>query len=268
MQNSPVITLTTDFGLEDPFAGVMKGVIMGINPRAAVIDLSHGIASHDIRGAALTIGMNYGFFPERTAHVVVVDPGVGSRRRPLLVATEAHYFIGPDNGIFSSIFEKERDSLRVIHITAGHYFLRTMSPTFQGRDVFAPVAAWLTRGKNFRNFGEEITDYETIDLPMPALKKNILKGEVIFIDKFGNAMTNVGRAEIDALSGRPAGRGVKVFLGKKEVPLSEFYGQAAGRGLHAVINSSEYLEFFVNRGNAARKFDISVGDIVEIKKRP
>jgi S-adenosylmethionine hydrolase len=265
MQTKPVITLTTDFGLDDPFVGVMKGVILNINPRSTIIDLNHGISSHDIREAAFTIGMNYKFFPARTAHVVVVDPGVGSRRRPILVVTGTHYFIGPDNGVFSYVFEKERGSLRIIHITAGHYFLKPVSPTFQGRDVFAPVAAWLTSGKNFRNFGEEITDYETIDLSMPVLKKNALRGEIILIDKFGNAMTNINQAEISALMGNNPGKTLKVVLGKKVVPLSEFYGQATGKGIHAVINSSEYLEFFVNRGSAAKAFKISIGDAVEIK---
>lgn len=260
-----MITLTTDFGLDDPFVGVMKGVILNINPRLTVIDLTHGISSHDIREAAFTVGMNYRFFPEKTAHVVVVDPGVGSQRRPILVVAGKHYFIGPDNGVFSYIFEKERASLRVVHITADHYFLKRKSPTFQGRDIFAPVAAWLTSGKNFRIFGEEITDYETIDLPMPGCRNSTLKGEVILIDKFGNAMTNIGQAEIDALSGRNPGKTVKVFLKKNEVPLREYYGQATGKGLHAVINSSESLEFFVNRGSAAKTFKISAGDAVEVK---
>ena len=265
MQRNPIITLTTDFGLDDPFVGVMKGVILTINPSANIIDLNHGIASHDIAGAAFTVGMNYNFFPDRTAHIVVVDPGVGSRRRPVIVVTERHYFIGPDNGVFSYIYEKEKEMLQVIHITADHYFLKTKSSTFQGRDMFAPVAAWLTSGKNVQNFGEVISDYITIDLPMPGVEGQAIRGEIIHIDKFGNSMTNISRTEIDMLTqAGPAGT-LKVFLGDREVPLRDYYGQADDKGLYAVINSSEYLEFFVNRGSAARDFSISPGNRVEIK---
>jgi len=268
MQPNPVITLTTDFGLNDPFVGVMKGAILSINPGANIIDLSHGIASHHIREAAFTIGMNYKFFPERTAHVVVVDPGVGSRRRPLLVVTERQYFIGPDNGVFSYIYKKEARTLQVIHITAEHYFLKSKSSTFQGRDVFAPVAAWLMSGKNVQNFGEVITDYRSIDLQMPIVGKGHIKGEIIHVDKFGNATTNISQAEIDALTGQNPGASLKVLLSDKEVPMKMYYGEALDKELHSVINSSEYVEFFVNRGSAAALFNISIGNPVEIQIIP
>ncbi len=268
MQSNPVITLTTDFGLNDSFVGVMKGAILSINPSANVIDLSHGIASHDIREAAFTVGMNYKFFPERTCHVVVVDPGVGSRRRPLLVVTERQYFIGPDNGIFSYIYKLEARTLQVIHITADHYFLKSKSSTFQGRDVFAPVAAWLSGGKNVQNFGEVITDYRSIDLQMPSVDKGVIKGEVIHVDKFGNATTNISQAEIDTLISQNPGTPLKVMLSGKEIPMRMYYGEALDKELHSVINSSEYVEFFVNRGNAAKLFNIAIGNPVEIHNTP
>ena len=268
MQSNQVITLTTDFGLHDPFVGVMKGAILSINPGANVIDLSHGIASHDIREAAFTIGMNYKFFPERTVHVVVVDPGVGSRRRPLLVVTERQYFIGPDNGVFSYVYKKEERTLQVIQITAEHYFLKSKSSTFQGRDVFAPVAAWLSGGKNVLNFGEVITDYRSIDLQLPTLGERFIKGEVIHIDKFGNATTNISQTEIDALVNQKPEASLKVLLSGKEVPMKLYYGEALDKELHSVINSSEYIEFFVNRGSAAKLFNISIGNAVEIRNTP
>ncbi|MBI5631886.1 MAG: SAM-dependent chlorinase/fluorinase [Nitrospirae bacterium] len=268
MQSNPVITLTTDFGLNDPFVGVMKGAILSINPSANVIDLSHGIASHDIREAAFTLGMNYKFFPERTCHVVVVDPGVGSRRRPLLVVTERQYFIGPDNGVFSYIYKLEARTLQVIHITADHYFLKSKSSTFQGRDVFAPVAAWLSGGKNVQNFGEVITDYLSIDLQIPALGKGAIKGEIIHVDKFGNATTNISQTEIDALISQNPGAPLRVLLAGKEVPMKMYYGEALDKELHSVINSSEYVEFFVNRGSAAQLFNITIGNTVEIQNTP
>lgn len=264
MQANPVITLTTDFGLNDPFVGVMKGAILSLNPRANIIDLSHGIASHDIREAAFTVGMNYKFFPERTVHVVVVDPGVGSRRRPLLVVTERQYFIGPDNGVFSYVYQQEARTLQVIHITADHYFLKSKSPTFQGRDVFAPVAASLAGGTNILNFGEVITDYLSIDVPMPAVGTGVVRGEIIHIDKFGNAMTNVSQKEVDELVRQNPGVLLKVLLSGREVPVKMYYGEALDKELHCVINSSEYIEFFVNRGSAASLFNISIGDAVEV----
>ncbi|MBI5848273.1 MAG: SAM-dependent chlorinase/fluorinase [Nitrospirae bacterium] len=268
MQPNSVITLTTDFGLNDPYVGVMKGAILSINPAANVIDLSHGIASHDIREATFTIGMNYKFFPERTAHVVVVDPGVGSRRRPLLVVTERQYFIGPDNGVFSYIYKKEARTLQVFHVTADHYFLKSTSSTFQGRDVFAPVAAWLTGGKNVQNFGEVVTDYYAIDLQMPTVGRDVIKGEIIHIDKFGNATTNISQTEIDSLVSQRPGTSLKVLLSGKEVPMKMYYGEALDKELHSVINSSEYIEFFVNRGCAAALFNISIGNPVEIQLIP
>jgi S-adenosylmethionine hydrolase len=264
MQSNPVITLTTDFGLNDPFVGVMKGAILSISPEANIIDLSHGIASHDIREAAFTVGMNYKFFPERTVHVVVVDPGVGSRRRPLIVVTERQYFIGPDNGVFSYIYKKEARTLQVIHITADHYFLKSKSSTFQGRDVFAPVAAWLSGGKNVQNFGEVITDYRSIDLQIPTVGKGVLKGEIIHVDKFGNATTNISQTEIDVLISQQPGASLKVLLSGNEIPMKMYYGEALDKELHSVINSSEYIEFFVNRGSAADLFTIAIGDPVEI----
>lgn len=265
MKRNRIITLTTDFGLDDPFVGVMKGVILSINPNVSVIDLSHGIASHDVREAAFTLGMNYRFFPERTVHVVVVDPGVGSRRRPILVSTEKHYFIGPDNGVFSYIYARERQMLKVMHITADHYFLKLKSPTFQGRDVFAPIAAWMTAGKQIENLGNVINDYATIDLPMPRQSKTSLKGEVILIDKFGNAITNISQNDISTLTARRKNSRAEVFLGKKKIALKEYYGQASDRKLYAVMNSSEHLEFFVNRGNAAKAGKLKVGTPVELK---
>lgn len=268
MQANPVITLTTDFGVNDPFVGVMKGAILSINPMANVIDLSHGIASHNIREAAFTIGMNYKFFPERTCHVVVVDPGVGSRRRPLLVVTERQYFIGPDNGVFSYIYKKEARTLQVLHITADHYFLKSKSSTFQGRDVFAPVAAWLSGGKNIQNFGEVITDYRAVDLPIPTLEKSVIKGEIIHVDKFGNATTNISQTEVDTLTGQNPEALLTVLLSGKEVPMKMYYGEALDKELHSVINSSEYVEFFVNRGSAAALFNIAIGNPVEIHLTP
>jgi S-adenosylmethionine hydrolase len=264
MLDRPIITLTTDFGYDDSFAGVMKGVILKINPRAEIVDITHGVAPHDIREAAYTIGTTYRFFPDDTVHVVVVDPGVGSQRRPLLVLTDHHYFIGPDNGVFSHIYSATHDVLEVVHITADHYFLSSHSPTFQGRDVFAPVAAYLSRGVGMLKFGEQITDYQKIELPVPFVtREGVLQGEVIHIDRFGNAITNVTKADMEKVGGTGTGT-VKVLFGESELPLKKFYSDAAAGSLCCLWNSSGYLELFTDRGSAAAKYNISLGDAVGI----
>lgn len=265
MPDSPVITLTTDFGYTDPFVGVMKGVILRINPQAVIIDLTHGIRPHDIQEAMYVIGMNYDYFPKNTIHAVVVDPGVGSGRRPVLIQTDNHYFIGPDNGVFTQIYDKSGDDLQVFHITAEHYFLATGSPTFQGRDVFAPVAGWLSAGVDATNFGERIADYHTIRIPAVKMADdNSLSGEVITIDQFGNAMTNITAPDIERLSSKKPGHPLKVVFHGKEVPIKNFYAQAADGGVSALLNSSGCLEIFVYQGKAASRHNITVGDTVQV----
>jgi len=201
MEPSPIITLTTDFGYRDPFVGIMKGVILNINPLANIIDITHGISPQNIMEAAFTIEMSFASFPSKTIHVVVVDPGVGSVRRPILVITDHYYFIGPDNGIFSQIYNLS-ESLNVIHLTAEHYFMAQISSTFHGRDMFAPAAAWLSKGINVSNFGDPIDDYVNMPISVPVMPtKNIIEGEVIYIDLFGNVITNIKTQKIDELLG-------------------------------------------------------------------
>ncbi len=185
-----IITLTTDFGTRDYFSGAMKGVILGINPEARIIDISHEVASHDIWGAAYLLGAAYEYFPQYTIHVVVVDPGVGSQRRPVLAVTDKHYFIAPDNGVLSFIYADPGFS-KVIHLTADHYFREGQGSTFNARDVFAPAAAWLSKGIEANNFGEEITDYVRFNIPRSRKEGNEVAGEIVYIDKFGNAITNI-----------------------------------------------------------------------------
>ncbi len=265
MPDSPLITLTTDFGYDDPFSGVMKGVILKINPQAKIIDLTHGIRPHNILEASYIIGTSYSFYPDGTIHIVVVDPGVGSERRPLIMMTDHQYFIGPDNGVFSHIYGRPHDILEVRHITSDHYFSGSKSPTFQGRDVFAPVAAWLSRGIDYSKFGEPVTDYREIPLHLPAVSAGgVLKGEVIYIDRFGNAITNITRDDIDKLFGSGPGGLLKIGLKGRVVPMKGFYSQSAEKMLGSLINSSGYLEFFVFKGNASSEYSISIGDIIEV----
>ena len=264
MAGRPLITLTTDFGYDDPFVGVMKGVILKINPEARIVDLTHGIRPQDVQEAAFTVGMNYRYFPSDTIHVVVVDPGVGSARRPLLVFSENHFFIGPDNGVFSYIYRVRHETLEVVHITAEHYFLRKGSPTFQGRDLFAPVAAWFSRGVHIEKFGDPITDYRAIDIPFPETADGRVRGSVIHIDRFGNATANISKADLAGLAGSQPGSDFRIFLKGSEVPLRNYYYEAKDDKLYSLLNSSGYVEFFVCAGNAASHYHISVGDRVEV----
>jgi S-adenosylmethionine hydrolase len=264
MENQPVVTLTTDFGSKDPFVGIMKGVILNINPFVTIVDITHDIRPQNIREGAFAIEAGFAYFPRRTIHVVVIDPGVGSARRPLLVAADHHYFIGPDNGVFSRIY-RISESLTVIHITAEHYFLPQRSSTFHGKDIFAPAAAWLSKGIHIDKFGDAITDYVTIPLVEPVVSaQNTIEGEVVYIDHFGNVITNIHSRQIDEMINTKPGRTLKIILQGREVPLKNSYSEAEDSGLYALINSFNYLEVFVNRGNAASEFGIQVGEKVGV----
>jgi S-adenosylmethionine hydrolase len=264
MQQNPIITLTTDFGYRDPFVGIMKGVILNINPLANIIDITNGISPQNIMEAAFTIETSFASFPSKTIHVVVVDPGVGSIRRPILVIKDNHYFVGPDNGVFSQIY-KLSETLTVIHITAEHYFMPQRSSTFHGRDIFAPVAAWLSKGINVTNFGDPITDYVTLPVPVPVMPaKNIIEGEVIYIDRFGNLITNIPSQKIDELYKSNPNVKLKVIVKGREVPLKNYYSQAGDNSLYSLINSFGYLELFVNRGSASSNFGITAGEKVGV----
>ncbi len=259
----PVITLTTDFGTRDPFVGQMKGVILNINPNAEIVDISNEISPHNIREGAVVVGLSYRYFPNMTIHIVVVDPGVGSCRRPLIVTTENHYFVGPDNGVLSMVYSLEREHIQVTHITADHYFLNKNSTTFHGRDIFAPVAAWLSKGIQVRNFGESVTEYMRIRIPEPERPtKNTIEGEIIHIDRFGNAITNI-KAELIAPSDNSGNRTRIVIKGKESV-LKQHYSEAEDRELYCLINSFGLLEFFTYRSNASELYNLQVGDMVGI----
>lgn len=264
MQNIPIITLTTDFGYKDPLSGIVKGVILGINPAVNIVDITHGISKYNVREAALTIGISYRQFPPRTIHIVVADPGVGSERRPILVNTENYYFIGPDNGVFSIVYN-ENKRCEVLHLTAEHYFVRDRGVTFHGRDIFAPVAAWLSKGIIISNFGERITNYVEIPFPGPSMPtKATLEGEVINIDHFGNAITNIRARDLNLLRNAESKGPLRIVSKGRWVPLKTYYSQATDKGLYALINSMDYLELFVYKGDASSEFDIKVGDKVGV----
>jgi S-adenosylmethionine hydrolase len=243
----------------------MKGVILNINPFAYIVDITHDISPQNILEAALAIEMSFESFPHKTIHVVVIDPGVGSSRRHIIVTTSRYLFVGPDNGVFSLIYQSPLEDLRVVHITSEHYFLSQKSSTFHGRDIFAPVAAWLSRGIEVSKFGNAITDYVRIPLPVPTLKAhNTLEGEVVYIDRFGNATTNIKTHHMHNLYGSNHIDHPTVLFKGNKVPFKHYYSEAEATGLFSLINSFGYLELFVYRGNASLDFAIRIGDKVSV----
>jgi len=259
----PMITLTTDFGLSDHFVGTIKGVILGINPEVTLIDICHEVRSYDILDGAFTIAQAYRQFPARTIHLVVVDPGVGTQRRPLLVSTDKHYFVCPDNGVLSLVMNREEHTVR--HVTADHYFLNPVSNTFHGRDVFAPIAAWLTRGVESAKFGEFVTDYVHFQPPKPKpVNEKLIKGVVLKVDKFGNVITNFTPDDVPQLfkENPPA---FKIVAGKAEITrLNLAYTQSAPGDLFAIVGSTGYLELATNRGAAAKILGVEKGSDVGV----
>jgi S-adenosyl-L-methionine hydrolase (adenosine-forming) len=260
-QTPAIITLTTDFGYKDPFISEMKGVILSINPYASIVDVTHDIEPFNILEAGFVIGSSYRYFPSGTIHVVVVDPGVGSKRRPLVIEISRHKFVGPDNGVFARILQEVR-SAECVEISNDKYVIRKESPTFQGRDVFAPAAAWLSRGVRLSEFGPKLTAPKTISITRPQVTENELTGEVVYIDRFGNAMTNITEKDL-----APIGRDYRVEIKGHSVSPVKYYAQVASSGLHCLVNSSGYLELFSYRDNASRLFGIMKGDVVFVSSQ-
>lgn len=264
MPESRVVTFTTDFGLSDPFVGIMHGVVLSIQPTTAIVDISHAVASYDLSDGAWTIAQAYRFFPPRTVHVVVVDPGVGSERRPIIVETDDHIFVAPDNGVLSLV-EAQEEKFVVRHVTAERYFLQPVSQTFHGRDVFAPVAGWLSKGVAPAEFGPEISDYVRLPLrQVEHLDENRMRGQVVKIDKFGNLITNIGEIDAPALfqSDEPK---VSILIADLTITrLCKSYAEGGDGELFAIVGSSGYLEIATRQASAAEKLGAVVGTPVGV----
>jgi len=261
--SGPIITLTTDYGTSDHLVGALKGVILNINPDAKLVDINHNVAPYDVLDGALTIAAAYRYFPPRTIHLVVVDPGVGAERRPILMTGEQHYFAAPDNGVLSLLYEREA-SLTVRHITADHYFLHPVSDTFHGRDIFAPVAAWLSKTFQASSFGEEVSDYVRFSLPKPQASGTTIKGVILRIDNFGNLMTNFSPEDLP--QGMSPGGKIKLRIGDREIgQFAQTYAQGAAGEPFALLGSSGFLEISVNQGNAARLLGVPRGAEVTLQ---
>ena len=262
MAHRPIVTLTTDFGLNDHFVGALKGVILNIVPDANIVDICHTVQAFDILDGALALAQSYSYFPPRTVHLVVVDPGVGSARRPIIATSEMHNFVAPDNGVLSLMYAREQ-RLSVRHITSEHYFLQPVSNTFHGRDIFAPVAAYLAKGVDQEKFGEEVTDYVRFNAPKPKpIDATSVRGVVLRVDRFGNLITNFTPQDAPALfqANVPP---FKMVVGKREVTsMRTNYAEGAPGELFAIVGSMGFLEIAANRGSAAQTTGAAKGSEV------
>jgi len=257
-----VITLTTDFGAQDWFVGTMKGVVLGINPCATIVDITHEIPTGDIRTGALALGASFRFFPKGTVHVAVVDPGVGSARTAIAVQTKNYFFVGPDNGVLS--FALAGEKIKAVHrLENKKFFLKEVSHTFHGRDIFSPVAAHLTRGVPIRKLGPPEKGYVKLHWPAPKQTDRVIQGEIIYLDHFGNAITNLPNhllTRVDATRSLSIGR-------KTLCSIKAFY-QAVPKGKPvAVPGSAGFLEIAVNDDSAAKVLRLKLGSVVTMTVR-
>jgi len=264
MGESRVVTFTTDFGLQDPFVGIMHGVVLSIHPHVHIVDICHAVPSFDLLDGAWTLVQSYRYFPPQTVHVVVIDPGVGSARRPIVAETENYLFVAPDNGVLSLV-EARESRFTVRHIVSESYFLQPVSQTFHGRDIFSPVAAWLSKGVTPAEFGPVITDF--VRLPIPRVERlggNGLRGAVIRVDKFGNLVTNLTAQDVPALSGARPRQFEFLISGKSVVHLRGSYAEGAEDEIFVIAGSSGYLEIAANRASAAEKLQAGAGAEVRV----
>jgi len=251
-----VISLTTDFGLADGFVGIMKGVILGIAPHVRFVDLTHEIAPQDVRQAAYVLARATPYFPEATIHLVVVDPGVGSARHPLLVTTERAAYIGPDNGIFSHALAEPR--AQAWELDQPRFWLPRVSRTFHGRDIFAPAAAHLANGIPPEQLGREIVDPVRLALAAPRRHSaGSLSGEIVTIDRFGNLISNIPAAWVATGAWR-------CRIGGHNAPLLSTYASASSGALVGLVGSDGVVEIAVRNGNAAQQLGVGIGTPIEL----
>lgn len=255
----PVVALLTDFGLHDHYVGVMKGVVLGICPEATFVDITHDIAPQDIVGGALALEVAAPYFPDGTVFLVVVDPGVGSARRAVAVETSRHRYVGPDNGVLAAALAGDR--VTAVEIREERYRLPAVSRTFEGRDRFAPAAAWLAAGTALTALGPAIDTLRQLPLPVPVQEQDSVRGEVLTIDRFGNLTTNIGRDLLALL--RPP---LLVWLDEEPIgPVVDTYADVAAGTPCALVGSSERLEIAVSGGSAAARFGAGRGAAVRVR---
>ena len=264
-----IIALMTDYGYRDPYVGVVKAVIKSINPDAEIVDLTHGIERHNILEAAVMLAVSAKYFPRGTIFVVVVDPGVGSARKALLIETTNYILVGPDNGCLTLLAELDGPK-RVFDISNSRYRLPEVSHTFHGRDIFASVAAWVSRGIPLEEVGAEISysDVMRLNLPKPVVRpeEGVVEGSVLYVDVFGNVMVNASHGDLKDLA-PPLGSRIKLYVGDGvyECTFETSFSKVPAGELACYFNSWGYFEVAVNQGDASKKLGLKQGDRVLIK---
>jgi S-adenosyl-L-methionine hydrolase (adenosine-forming) len=285
---SQIVTFTTDFGQREHYVGAMKGVVLSVNPAAQLIDISNDVSSYDLLDGALTIAEACSYYPTNTVHLVVVDPGVGTTRRPIIAVSGKHKFVAPDNGVLSLVMDRE-EHVTVYHIDAEHYFLHPVSNTFHGRDIFAPVAGYLSKGVEPAKLGVEIEDYVRFAVPKPKASATGVTGVVLRVDKFGNLVTNITATEAPGLfaagapkqeavaeedaepgeavaAGGDAVENFRLRVGKGEVrTLRKAFAEGEAGEAFAIVGSMGYLEIAANRASASQLLSAARGSEVVVE---
>lgn len=260
-----ILAFLSDFGLKDPYAGIVKAVVLGINPALRIVDISHQVAPQDVIGGSFVLGSAFREFPPGTVFLAVVDPGVGSQRINLLAVTERYTFLAPDNGLLSMVFRYSK-KVTCFSIDNSRYFRNPVSDTFHGRDIFAPVAAHLTLGVEPQSFGPPCPDTVRLPWPEPVIRDQYIEGEVIHVDGFGSLILNI---PADLIQHRePVRKQFKANIKGMELPLLSTYSEVAKGKPIALIGSFGFLEVAVNQGSAAEVLDAGVGEPVVIRKVP
>jgi len=267
MHAGGIVTLTTDFGLRDSYVAQMKGTILSIAIRVSIVDVTHAISRHSIMQAAFITADVWHMYPDGTAHVVVVDPGVGTERRPIALEAHGQYFVGPDNGVFSHVLEEaERSGAGWTGVTltnTDYWRTPAASATFHGRDIFAPVAAHLVNGTFLTHVGDALTDPQRLSLPTFTVSDDAISGEIIYVDSFGNCVSNIPES---ALPRPESETTITVLAGDRALPYVRTYGVVPDGAPLALIGSHGYLELAARRGNAAHLYGFAIGTPVRVRR--
>lgn len=258
----PIIALLSDFGTRDHYVGTMKAVALGVCPDASLVDITHEIPPQDVLAGALELGASYRFFPPGTVFLVVIDPGVGSTRRAIAAAVQDYTFVAPDNGVLTCVFRGTPPML-IVELTEPKYARATISRTFEGRDRFAPAAAWIARGTALESLGPPLTNPRLLDIPRAGRSDDGISGEVLRVDLFGNLITNVERAAFDDLV--PGGTATVRVDGHDIAGVVKTYADVTPGELCALFGSSDHLEIAVNGGSAAARLGLTRGATVHVR---
>ena len=259
----PVIALLSDFGSRDHYAGTMKGVMLGICPDVAFVDITHDVPAHDLLDGALQLAAAYKYFPAGTIFLAVVDPGVGSARRGIAAEAGDYRFVAPDNGVLTAVF-RELPPKKVVELTERRYARPTVSRTFEGRDRFAPAAAWIAKGIQLTALGRPVTEYHRLEIPAAEMSDEILRGAILRVDRFGNLVTNIDRRTFETFS---RGGGVQILAGDRPVArLVATYADIQANEICALFGSTDHLELAANSGSAAARLSLDRGAPVEVRR--